>query len=92
MKHQKTVKACLSQLPRAQGDVFKGLVLFDQQSKTQRYSVFSDIKRSRKSFHVRSWNQTTFGIFSLFLLEKQLKRLTSHQNYCQLFSVERLLD
>ena len=37
---------CLNCLfPRAQGEVFKCLVLFDQQSKTQIYSVYDDIKQ-----------------------------------------------
>ncbi len=33
---------CPSQFPRVQGDDFECLVLCDQQSKTLRYSVYSD--------------------------------------------------
>lgn len=41
-------ETCLSQFLRAQGGIFRSLVLFDQQSKTQRYSIYNDIKQRKQ--------------------------------------------
>lgn len=38
------VKKCPSQGPRAQSEVFKYLVLFDQQSIAQKYLIYNDMK------------------------------------------------
>lgn len=40
--------------PRAQGNIFKSLILSNQQSKPQMYSNYKDIKE--KYSHLRSWN------------------------------------
>lgn len=48
------------------GDVFKLPVLSDQQSKTQKCSVYYHAyeKDNIQTEHMRSWNQKKFGIFA----------------------------
>ncbi len=54
MKYRSKRKS-LPQFPIVQGDIFKLLVLFDQQSKIKRYSLHNDInqKESTKSLWVK---------------------------------------
>ncbi len=37
----------MKQAPMAQGDVFKSLALYEQQSKTPKYSIYNEIKQIR---------------------------------------------
>ena len=47
---------------KSQNDIFRFLILSDWQSKTQRtlHLLSGMMKKSSKSSHLRSWNQTTF--------------------------------
>lgn len=49
MKCQKIMKKDLSQVPSVQSVDFRVLVLSDQQSKIQTYSVYIDINREKSS-------------------------------------------
>lgn len=58
----------MSQFPRAQGNVFKCLVLFQQQPKAQIYSVRI---RSSDCLHfwlINDWSEDTDNVLHLFLL------------------------
>lgn len=56
----KVSKKWPSQFPKAQVDIFKCLALFDQQSTTQRYSVFSSRRLKQFKTHFRIWYQRIF--------------------------------
>lgn len=49
-----------SQFPRAQGDVIKCLILLDQQTKTQRYSVYYNISQAAKKLEMFACSSTYF--------------------------------
>ncbi len=45
-------------------DIFKCLVLSDQQSKRYPFYNYIKLRKKRKSSHFKSWNQIMFGIIS----------------------------
>lgn len=48
-----------SKFPRVQDNALKYFVLFDQQSKIPKYSVYNNINQG-KSSHLKSWKQRIF--------------------------------
>ncbi len=52
IKCQQIVKNPKRKFPRAQGDVFKFLVLSNQQSKTQRYSYYRRKRRKKENIYI----------------------------------------
>lgn len=75
---------------KAQSDAFRLLVLFDQQSKSQTYSVSSHMWCRKPSNH-HIW-ESGARKHCLIFLERRLKPLIEHQNRCWFISVDWLMD
>lgn len=54
-----------TQVPRDQGDVFELIILSNKQSKTQRLSIYKDMKQEKAANH-HIWEAvtSTFGMFA----------------------------
>ncbi len=63
-------------------DFFFSSLFFDHPSKTQRYSIYSDIRQENAANPY--FGETGTGEWLTFLLKKWLKWLVSYQNSCSL--------
>lgn len=83
MKSMKTREKCTKlQYFRAQGDIFRWLVLYDQHSKTQ-VNQFT-IKYNKEKIQILSFEKPEPENVFAFLLNKSLKLLINSQNSVQL--------